>query len=424
MTITKIAAALDQASQDKLKAKSYDSVYTDIPQSALPSSIKNATSELHAALTGEPLGDEDYTWTVYAKDGKTFSSVLSPSISLDESGQLQLMWGNSIIPIEVNEDNELYFPNSPATKIKLQAVKAGKWENVGVTTSTKIGKDTVIMPLIFRVANLDDRVDADVLAATLESGEIEEFKAYLATATATPRSGGGSSLEGKVVKIGRVPAGEYEITSAKKLESKYTPYLIQTTSPKDFTSVISVKDSEGNWTDETVTIAANEPFILKPNDSLVSSLESRLNSEGELTEPFTFTVDLSMREVVLAGPVFKLAHCPLGRYEITGYRAIASEFTPFLAQSVAIEDFSAETSRKVDGEWIKEKVSVLKGSPFIFKPNGRLNTGLSARPILTEETPGYVEIISYGEWNGYPTAEIEIEFNTFSEVENELKLRF
>ena len=419
MTITKIPATLDQNSADKLSAKSYSASYTDIPQRVLPTEYKNATEVVFKALVGREMSDSDTTWTVYCKDGQSMSSILGPSISLNENEDLVLRWGKSVTPVLI-EDGALKFSNAPKAKVKITPVKTNKWDNVGVTVTIKEGKDSFIMPIVIRVADLKNSPEAEILELTLENGDIAAFKAFLSK-SGTPN---GVELNGPVIKLGRIPQGEYTITAARKLESEYTPYLVQTTAISDFTAVISKKVEE-EWVEERIEVKEGSEFIIKPNDTLASVLNTHYDHDNDqLSASFKFNVDLSMREVTLNGPVIKIAECPIGEYLITGYRKTRSEYTPYLAQAISPEEFEAPSARKVDGEWVEEQVTVEEGQEFIFKPNSSLKKALAAHPLVSETDPGVVEIVEHGEWNGWKTAKLQITFQEYSTVDTEINLNF
>ena len=418
-TLTKVPALLSTDDQERLAARTYTSLYTNIPQRALPTEIQEATAELFNALTGETLSENDSTWTVYAKDGNTMSGVFGPAVGLLD-GELTLRWNFQEIPIRFNDEGSLVFPNTPKAQIKLAEISVGKFKNLALT----VKHGNVIMPFTLRVKDLQNKPDVDVLEALIEGGEVDSFLSYIG-GIASSSTASGPNLEGPIVKVGRIPTGTYTITNVRPLDSEYTPYLVQTKALETFHALISTKSETGEWEEFEVTVEEGEAFIIKPDARLNDVIRSSMDgANATLTEPFDYTVDESMREVVLSGPVIKMDGMVLGEYEITGYKTISSKYTPFLAQTRAIAEFSAQTSHKVNGEWVTDTVTLVEGDPFIIKPNSKLTRALKASPIVTQEKPGFVEITGYGEYKGYPTAECEVYFDRYSSNEKEIKLNF
>jgi len=76
----KVNIALDERNRARLETKSYDRAYTDVPNRALPASLKEELTAIHEALTGNELPEEGNTFTVRADNAGTFKRLYSPTV--------------------------------------------------------------------------------------------------------------------------------------------------------------------------------------------------------------------------------------------------------------------------------------------------------------------------------------------------------
>jgi hypothetical protein len=383
----------------------------------LPTDVQQGINEVHTLLFGEPLGEADSTWTVFAKEG-SFSKLYGPTFgkeTSDEKTTLSLKWGKRIATAEV-KGGKLVF--APGVTGKFSTATINGYPAVVVLLKTK----AYMFPVAIRLASFDEdsRPDMDTFESLLEANELQTLMDLLGELPSS--SGSGPTLTGEVVPLGQLPVGDYTITAVKKINSDYTPYFVQSTALVDFAPIVSFKDGD-EWKNKTIEVKAGDEIIIKIPADMATLITSHSDDQVNF-DIFGLNVDASMREVQLVGPVVKVSELPLDSYLITGYRSINSKYTPFLVQTIAPQDMEVPSSRKVNGEWESFTATLKEGDPFIIKPNGKLAETLEARPIVTDEAPGELILLEAGTYNGFKTMKLTTNFNTFSVRPNELRLNF
>lgn len=124
------------------------------------------------------------------------------------------------------------------------------------------------------------------------------------------------------------------------------------------------------------------------------------------------------------GPFLKVAHLPIGEYNVTTYRAKegGNYGTKYFMQVQVPEPFSAPIRTQVDGEWVSVDSEVSDWA--IVEPNNALKKTLAAEPIITKESPAILKVIEHGEYNGFPTAKCILKCQTFVEDPESFSLEF
>ena len=129
----------------------------------------------------------------------------------------------------------------------------------------------------------------------------------------------------------------------------------------------------------------------------------------------------------LQGPIIKAAFLPLGTYSVVGYRSYENEKygTQYSLQIFVPEDkkFEAPVNRKNDNDEWEAVQTPIEGFAQV-KSNTYLKKFLGAAPIITEEKPAQLTVVDHGEWNGHPTAEVELVCAEYEEDEGALALSF
>jgi len=126
----------------------------------------------------------------------------------------------------------------------------------------------------------------------------------------------------------------------------------------------------------------------------------------------------------LQGPFVKVAHLPIGDYEVTTYRVKegGSYGTDYFLQVKVNEAFTAPVRAQVDGEWVDVETEVSDWA--IVKPNNALKKTLAAEPVINRETPATLRVIEHGEYNGFPTAKCMLKCAAFAEDPESFALDF
>lgn len=121
----------------------------------------------------------------------------------------------------------------------------------------------------------------------------------------------------------------------------------------------------------------------------------------------------------LEGPVIKVSQLEIGDWPITAFRRYKNNYgVQHLMQSYAEVPFSAMVSGKnEDGEWTTEEKEI--SGNFILKANNAANKMLMSDPIITQEKPATLSVVSKGEYNGHAFAKINLEVQEYT-VDNEL----
>jgi hypothetical protein len=265
----KINIALDERNRARLETKSYDRAYTDVPNRALPTALKEELSVIHEALTGEALSDDSSTFTVRADAVGTFKRLYSPTVFSTEEKGLIIRWGTDDISLVVN-NGKIGSPSADKkTKFAFKEEQIGKYNETVLSVS--IAKDGTLytMPFPVKAADWENGVSPDVLDVLLEENPDAIAEQIAVAGDPTKRGeGNGPRLQGHIVKVAELPVGEYTVTGYKVRETNYgTDYLIQAVVEDPFVGTTRVKDeSTEEWGDAEVEVSGFA--IVKPNTQL------------------------------------------------------------------------------------------------------------------------------------------------------------
>jgi hypothetical protein len=126
----------------------------------------------------------------------------------------------------------------------------------------------------------------------------------------------------------------------------------------------------------------------------------------------------------MQGPFVKVAHLPIGEYEVTTYRAKegGQYGTDYFLQVRVQEPFTAPVRTQVDGEWMDVETEVVDWC--ICKPNNALKKILAADPVIDRENPAILRVIEHSEYNGFPTAKVALKCKSFAEDPEAFTLDF
>ena len=264
----KIDVNLSERNRARLESRPYESNYTDVPNRALPESLKAELGVIYEALTGDELPEDSNTFTVRA-DGGTFKRLYSPTVMSTEGNEgIIIRWGDRDIPVAVAPGKVSVEGAAPKTKFAFKDDTIGKYEEPVLSVSIASSGVLYTMPFPVRSADWENRVNGDILDALLEESP-EKIAENLAVAGDPSKRGeGGPRLSGYMIKVAELPLGTYALTSYRPRETQYgMDYLIQAVIEEPFVATTRVKDEvTDEWGDAEVEVSGFA--IVKPNTAL------------------------------------------------------------------------------------------------------------------------------------------------------------
>jgi hypothetical protein len=265
----KIDVNLSERNRARLETKSYDSNYTDVPNTALPETLKAELGVIYEALTGEDLPADSNTFTVRADSG-TFKRLYSPTVFATEGNQgVIIRWGDRDIPVAFDGGKVKVEGANAKTKFAFKDDLIGKYEEPVLSVSIAKEGTLYTMPFPVRSADWENRVNGDILDALLEESP-DKIAENLAVAGDPSKrgEGGGPRLQGPIIKVAAMPVGTYTLTAYRPRETQYgLDYLIQAVVEEPFVATTRVKDEvTEEWGDAEVEVSGF--CIVKPNGAL------------------------------------------------------------------------------------------------------------------------------------------------------------
>jgi hypothetical protein len=264
----KISPNLDERNRARLESKSYSRAYTDVPNSALPESLRVALNSVFKALTGEDLEESGSTFTVRADANGVFKRLYSPTVFSTEEKGLVVRWGDRDIPLDVQPGkiSTAYAPKG--TKFAFKEEQIGKFTEPVLNVSTTFDGTLYILPIPVRSADYEDKISADLLDLLLdENPEAIAEKVQVASDLSKRGEGSGERMVGPFLKVANLPLGDYTITTYRKKEGGLygTDYFLQAQIVEPFTAPVRA-EVDGEWTD--VETEVSDWCIVRPNNAL------------------------------------------------------------------------------------------------------------------------------------------------------------
>lgn len=274
MKSVKIDVSLDGKNRSRLESRLYEKNYTDVPNRVLPTSLRESLSDIYEALTGEPLPEVGYTFTVRADDSGALKTIYSPSVFSTEEGGVIIRWGEVDIPIKL-EDSKISTPSSGKlkTKFSFKEEQIGKYPKTCLSVSVNKDGTLTSMPFPLRQTDLKNQVSAEVFDALLEN-QPEKINQNLSVAgDPSKRGAGGPRFRGEFIKPSDLPVGSYKITSYRGKETQWGPkYYLQAVVETPFTATVRKKNEDEEWVDSEEEIS--DYFIVKANNKLKQALSA------------------------------------------------------------------------------------------------------------------------------------------------------
>jgi len=264
----KVDVNLSERNRARLESRSYDANYTDVPNRALPESLKAELGVIYEALTGDALPDDSHTFTVRADSGN-FKRLYSPTVFATEGNEnVIIRWGDNDIAVEFKDGKIKVAGAAAKTKFAFKDDLIGKYEEPVLSVSIAKEGTLYTMPFPVRSADWENRVSGDILDALLEESP-EKIAENLAVAGDPSKRGeGGPRMEGPIIKVAELPLGTYKLTAYRSRETQYgLDYLIQTVVEEPFYAMTRMKDDvTDEWGDAEVEVSGL--CIIKPNNAL------------------------------------------------------------------------------------------------------------------------------------------------------------
>lgn len=288
MKNVKIDVNLSERNRARLETKSYESAYTDVPNRALPESLKEDMGVIYTALTGEDLPEDSHTFTVRADSG-TFKRLYSPTVFSTEGNEgVIIRWGDRDIPVTFDSGKVKVEGAAAKTKFAFKDDLIGKYEEPVLSVSIAQSGTLYTMPFPVRSADWENRVNGDILDALLEESPDKIAEQLAVAGDPSKRGEGGPRLQGYIIKVAELPLGTYSLTSYRPRETQYgMDYMIQAVIEEPFVATTRVKDEvTEEWGDAEVEVSGFA--IIKPN----TALKKLLAADPIISEesPATLTV--------------------------------------------------------------------------------------------------------------------------------------
>jgi len=264
----KIDVNLSERNRARLETKSYDSNYTDVPNRALPETLKAELGVIYEALTGDGLPEDSNTFTVRANGG-TFQRLYSPTVmSTEGNAGVIIRWGDRDIPVAFDAGKIKVEGAATKTKFAFKDDTIGKYEEPVLSVSIAKEGTLYTMPFPVRSADWENRVNGDILDALLEESPDKIAEQLAIAGDPSKRGEGGPRMQGYIVKVSELPLGTYTLTAYRSRETQYgLDYLIQAVVEEPFSATTRVKDEvTEEWGDAEVEVSGF--VIVKPNNAL------------------------------------------------------------------------------------------------------------------------------------------------------------
>tara|TARA_R110001592_G_scaffold83420_1_gene247033 strand:+ start:352 stop:1314 length:963 start_codon:yes stop_codon:yes gene_type:complete len=268
MKNTKIDVNLSDRNRARLESRAYDSNYTDVPNRALPETLKDELGVIYTALTGDSLPDDSNTFTVRSDKG-TFKRLYSPTVFSTEGNEgIIVRWGDRDIPVTVEAGKIAVEGAAAKVKYAFKDDLVGRYEEPVLSVSIAKEGTLYTMPFPIRSADWENRMTGDILDALLEESPDKIAENLAVASDPSKRGEGGPKLEGYWVKAAELPIGDYTLTSYRPRETQYgMDYMIQAVVEEPFVATTRVKDAvTEEWGDAEVEVSGF--VVVKPNKQL------------------------------------------------------------------------------------------------------------------------------------------------------------
>jgi hypothetical protein len=273
-TAYKINPQLDDKNRARLESKSYSRAYTDVPNSALPETLRVALGTVFKALTGEELDPSGSTFTVRADAAGVFKRLYSPTVFSTENKGLVIRWGSQDIPLLLTTGKITTAAAPKGAKFTFKEESIGKYTEAVLSVAFTADGTLYSLPVPIRSADFDDRLSADLLDLLLDENPeaiAEKIQVASDLSKRGENSGSGERMQGPFVKVAHLPIGDYLVTTYRTKEGGAygTDYFLQVKIDEPFSAPVR-QQIDGEWAD--VETEVSDWCICKPNNSLKKTL--------------------------------------------------------------------------------------------------------------------------------------------------------
>jgi len=273
-TTYKINPQLDDKNRARLESKSYSRNYTDVPNSALPETLRVALGTVFKALTGEELDPSGSTFTVRADAAGVFKRLYSPTVFSTEDKGLVIRWGSQDIPLLLTPGKITTATAPKGAKFTFREESIGKYTEAVLSVAITADGTLYSLPVPIRSADFDDRLSADLLDLLLDENPeaiAEKIQVASDLSKRGENSGSGERMQGPFVKVAHLPIGDYTVTTYRTKEGGAygTDYFLQVKIDEPFSAPVR-QQIDGEWTD--VETEVSDWCICKPNNALKKTL--------------------------------------------------------------------------------------------------------------------------------------------------------
>ena len=288
MKNVKIDVNLSERNRARLESRSYDSNYTDVPNRALPESLRSELGVIYEALTGDDLPEDSNTFTVRADSG-TFKRLYSPTVFSTEGNEgVIIRWGDRDVPVSLEAGKIKVEGADRKVKFAFKDDTIGKYDEPVLSVSIAKEGTLYTMPFPVRSADWENRMTGDILDALLEESPDKIAENLGIAGDPSKRGEGGPSFQGHFIKAAELPLGTYTLTGYRPRETSYgMDYLIQAVIEEPFVATTRAKDpTTEEWGDVEVEVSGFA--IVKPNNQMKKLLAAEPIISAE--QPATLTV--------------------------------------------------------------------------------------------------------------------------------------
>lgn len=276
-TTFKIPPQLDDKNRARLESKTYDKLFTEIPNRALPETYKSGLGVIFKALTGEEFDPEASTFTVKADPMGTFQRLFSPTIFASAEGGLIIRWGDRDIPLMIAPGKISVASPPKGTKFSFKDEQIGKYTEPVLSISVPFEGTIYTLPIPIRKKDNKEEMTADLLDLLLdEKPETIAEKVYAAPDLSKrgEKSSSQERMVGPWIKVSALPVGDYCVTTYRAKEGgQYgTDYYLQVQITEPFSAPVRTQ-VDGEWVEQETEIS--DWAVVRPNAAMKKILAAK-----------------------------------------------------------------------------------------------------------------------------------------------------
>lgn len=263
---TTVKVTLSEVNMARLSAKTWDDMYTQVPNTKLPDVLKQQLGVIYNTLTGEAFPQVGSTYLVRADNG-VFKKVYSPSVYKTEEGNVIIRWGLADIPLVV-ETGKISAPNgNKKAKFSVREDASSKYPETVLSVSANEDGTLYTMSFPIRFADWENPLSADALGMLLDEAPDSIVESLAVAPDPNKKPSSSTRLVGPLVKIAHLPLGSYTVIGYTSREGNFgMDYEMQVVVDEPFVAPTKQKNDAGVW--EDVEVEVENLVRVKPNNSI------------------------------------------------------------------------------------------------------------------------------------------------------------